>query len=98
MSTRYENINNQELILTRFWGGKVNGVCLQLTKPNNFTADPVQLTLKECIQLKQDLRKVKLSSDTYYKIQDEVYLDSIQLQHLIKDLDLFIFDKIHNEN
>ncbi len=102
MSTRYEYVKNDAVHLTRFWGGSFKGVCLQLTKPNSFTADPKQLTLSECVSLKEHLQTVYDTLPDYegitYNLQHEVQVNKEQLAAIIQDLDLFILDDIHKNN
>lgn len=101
MGTRYENTKNTEVHLTRFWGGTNKGVCLQLTKPNSFRAEPTQHTLPECIKFKAFLKCVYAELSTFkgitYNLQNEVNVNKEQLLNVINDLDLFIYDTVHEK-
>ena len=51
--------NTPQIDLTRFWGGKERGSCIQISTPNrngeNFQRESIQLTRSEACALAMDL-------------------------------------------
>ncbi len=97
MSTEYENIKTEGVLLTRFYGGVDRGVCLQVTKKNSYQADCKQVTLKGASDLVNKLEKAAVNQDEeiYFEIANGFYITVDQCITLIEDVDLFINDSIH---
>jgi len=97
MSTEYENVLTEGVLLTRFYGGVDRGVCLQITKVNSYKAGYKQLTLKDAVELQNKLENaaVNLDKEIHFKITEEFYITVDQCITLINDVALFTKDSIH---
>lgn len=96
MSTEYENIKTNGVLLTRFYGGASRGVCLQITKENSFREGYLQATLKDAKKLQNKLNKS--ITGFCFEVAEGFYIDHKQCKALVKDLNLFINDPIHTKD
>ena len=97
MSTEYENILTEGVLLTRFYGGVDRGVCLQITKSNDWRSDCKQVTLQGAKDLQNKLENAKINrdKDIHFKLAGGFYINVEQCINLSSDINFFINDSIH---